>query len=592
MRLRIGSTFIVKASYALRTSQVRLTPPASPRQVDAQPVFRFLQRRPSLSLVRRIVSLELLSMAIIVSHPVAGYDPQSELKVYAALKALPDDWHVIHSVAWLGPRGKRIGDGEADFLLLNPSVGAVVLEVKGGGVEVQNGRWVSEDRHGRVNDIKNPFEQATTSKVNLHKWLKDRLNLYVPTCHAVVFPDIAYSLELGPAAPTEIVIDGRGLSNIEASIARVVNHWRQEAKLSSQDVAAITKALAPTVSVRRTLADAAYDSDAGLLQLTQDQIRAFAMTRKTPRAVVFGGAGTGKTVLACEKARQLRDDGDFVLLTCFNELLARRLSADASLAGVEVKTFHSLCMSLARSAGIPLPKAPDANWWATDAPLVLLDAAERTGTRFDAIVVDEGQDFSGNWIEALEAICKAGDQSHFYVFADEHQRLWDRDWAPDAQRLRLDLTTNCRNARPISQRVAAISGTDVDDLGAKGPPTKWTDLNRVFDAPRITQRIVERLLAEGFTASDIVVLCETAPLAARLREMAVGTTGFCSFGGSGVVTETVGRFKGLEALAVVLVLDGEQSQPPDRNAYVGFSRARSYLNVLGSPSRKASVSWA
>lgn len=156
-------------------------------------------------------------MAITISYPVAGYDPQSELKVHAALKALSDDWHIIHSVAWLGPRGNRLADGEADFVLLHRSFGIVVLEVKGGGVDLRNGRWVSEDRHGRVNDIKNPFEQATTSKVNLHKWLRGRLGLYVPTCHAVVFPDITYSLELGPAAPTEIVIDGRGLSDVHIS---------------------------------------------------------------------------------------------------------------------------------------------------------------------------------------------------------------------------------------------------------------------------------------------------------------------------------------------------------------------------------------
>lgn len=530
-------------------------------------------------------------MAITISYPVAGYDPQSELKVHAALKALSDDWHIIHSVAWLGPRGNRLADGEADFVLLHRSFGIVVLEVKGGGVDLRNGRWVSEDRHGRVNDIKNPFEQATTSKVNLHKWLRGRLGLYVPTCHAVVFPDITYALELGPAAPTEIVIDGRGLSEVHISLARVLDHWQQKASLSATDTTRIVDALAPTVTVRRTLADAAHDADAGLLQLTQGQVRAFAMTRRTPRAVVFGGAGTGKTVLACEKARQLRDEGNNVLLTCFNELLARRLAADPSLHDIRTATFHSLCITAAKSSGVPIPRMPDSSWWTGDAPLVLLEAMERNGLTFDAIVVDEGQDFAGSWIEVLEALCSAGPDAPFYVFADEHQRLWDRDWVPDAQRFRLDLTTNCRNARPISERVAVIAGFDVDDLCIDGPPAKWSDLTRVPDAPRLVQRIVEKLLAEGFEKRDIVVLCETASLVGRLREMAVADSGFCPYGGSGVVAETIGRFKGLEALAVVLALDGDTPEPPDRNAYVGFSRARAYLNVLGSPARKASVGW-
>lgn len=530
-------------------------------------------------------------MATVVSHPVAGDDPQSELKVHAALKALQDDWYIIHSVAWLGPRGNRVGDGEADFVLLHQTHGIVVIEAKGGGVDMRNGRWFSKDRHGRINDVKNPFEQATTSKVNLHKWLKGRLGLHVPTCHAVAFPDVTYALELGPAAPTDIVIDNRGLSDIDASLTRILAHWRQTANLSAAELRMIVQALAPTVSVKRTLADAAHDADAGLLKLTQDQIRAFGMTRRTPRAVVFGGAGTGKTVLACEKARQLRDEGNSVLLTCFNELLARRLAADTSLDGIRTGTFHSLCMATAKSTGISVPKIPDANWWGADAPLVLLEAMERKCVTFDAIVVDEGQDFSRSWMEALEAICASGSNAPFYVFADEHQKLWDRDWVPDAQRFRLDLTTNCRNARPISARVAMIAGNAVEDLGIDGPLPKWSDLNRASEAPRLVQRIVEKLLAQGFSADDVVVLCETPDLARRLREMAVADTGFCSYGGNGVTVETIGRFKGLEALAVVLALDDEMPEPPDRNAYVGFSRARTYLNVLGTAARKASLGW-
>ena len=530
-------------------------------------------------------------MATTISYPVAGYDPRSELKVYSALKSLDDDWNILHSIAWLGARGSRISDGEADFVLIHKDHGVVVVEVKGGGVDLVNGRWVSEDRYGRVNQIKNPFEQATASKSNLHKWLKERVGLFVPTCHAVAFPDIKHDLELGPACPAEIVWDREDIPSIAQALACTLNHWRQKASMSSAEVQSIIDALAPTVSVRRTLADAAHDADAGLLQLTNEQIRAFAMTRKTPRAVVFGGAGTGKTVLACEKARQLRDEGNNVVLTCFNELLARRLSTDKSLENITTATFHSLCFNIARSAGLEIPNSPDSKWWTSDAPLLLMEGAEKTGLNFDAVVVDEGQDFSGAWFEALEAICASGGAAPFYIFADENQKLWDRDWVPDVERLRLDLTTNCRNSRPISTRVAAISGTEINDLGVDGPPAKWTDLTKRRDAPRVVQRAVERLLGQGFAREDIVVLCESPWLVKRLRETAVADTGFCELGRAGVATETIGRFKGLEALAVVVVLDSDEPGTPDRSAYVGFSRARSLLNVVASPSRKPLVGW-
>ena len=77
----------------------------------------------------------------------------------------------------------------------------------------------------------------------------------------------------------------------------------------------------------------------------------------------------------------------------------------------------------------------------------------------------------------------------------------------------------------------------------------------------------------------------------RLRSMAVADTAFCSFGKSGIVVETIGRFKGLESLVVVLVLENDILEDPDRNAYVGFSRARSILKVLGPRNRKHLVGW-
>lgn len=166
------------------------------------------------------------------------YNSQSEQKVYSALKALNDDWHILHSVPWQGARGNRAADGEADFVLIHKDHGVVVIEVKGGGVSLMNGRWVSEDRHGREHKIKNPFEQAAASKSNLYKWLKDRTGLFVPTCHVVAFPDIKCSRELGPASPTEIVWDRQALDSVDKAISRALSHWRQSGKanLSPKDV--------------------------------------------------------------------------------------------------------------------------------------------------------------------------------------------------------------------------------------------------------------------------------------------------------------------------------------------------------------------
>src|ERR1700693_3991049 len=88
----------------------------------------------------------------------------SELKTWHALTALDDQWSIHHFVKWQSLRRGRQGDGEADFVLIHPQRGIVVLEVKGGSIDVADGSWFSVSRYGSRNEIKNPFDQAIISK--------------------------------------------------------------------------------------------------------------------------------------------------------------------------------------------------------------------------------------------------------------------------------------------------------------------------------------------------------------------------------------------------------------------------------------------
>ncbi len=550
-------------------------------------------------------------MAQIISQPGKGA-PASEHKVHRALAALPGEYTILHSVAWQGRRGDRSLDGEADFLVIH-SRGLMAIEVKGGDIHVENGQWKSTDRHGQAYSVKNPFEQATTSKAVLHKWLKDRLDFDVPTCHAVALPAVWDSPELGPVGPREIMFTGQDLDAIHGPIKRAFSHARRGFRLLPAQIKDIVQALAPTVAVRRRLSDEAREAQSALITLTDEQKDFFNAARRNIRLAVFGGAGTGKTVLACEKARQLKAEGNSVLLTCYNKLLADTLRRDPSLQGIEVRNFHSLCMTLAYKAELEVPKEPDKNFWEQEAPLVLMQATEDTGTSFDAVVVDEGQDFGVEWIEALESICTHGKDSPFVVFFDSNQQLWDRQWSPGTSYFQLELTKNCRNTLPIAERVARIVGAPVQQKGAAGPAPKWTQWLWDRNLESRVQRILRELFEEGFSPSNVIVLCESSKAVKRLRNADFGDMSlnplkhqffllkraFSSNEGESdgegkkfVECETIARFKGLEALAVVLVLDPEPRKLPDANAYVGFSRAVSYLRVLANPSRQQSVHWA
>jgi len=88
----------------------------------------------------------------------------AERRLFRLFQAqLPDDFVVLHSVKWLVRERRFDRDGEADFLIVHPDLGILVLEVKGGGVRVddQSGTWSTVDRHGEEHVLKrSPFDQA------------------------------------------------------------------------------------------------------------------------------------------------------------------------------------------------------------------------------------------------------------------------------------------------------------------------------------------------------------------------------------------------------------------------------------------------
>ncbi len=90
----------------------------------------------------------------------------------ALVEQLPDDCVIYHSYPWLRPlRNDRSGkvtlrEGEADFVILHPKAGLLVLEVKGGEIQYdfENRRWLRVEG-SRTVEIKDPFAQA---RANLH----------------------------------------------------------------------------------------------------------------------------------------------------------------------------------------------------------------------------------------------------------------------------------------------------------------------------------------------------------------------------------------------------------------------------------------
>jgi AAA domain-containing protein len=472
-----------------------------------------------------------------------------------------------------------------------------VIEAKGGDVVLVNGNYFRRQPNGRLDSLGNPFEQAEACKRHLSDFLAEHvegLGGGPRVGRAVAFPHVRVNKSLGPQGPREIILDAGDLQHIQRSIGQLVDYWKPQQRLTDSQLARIRKLLVPSVTVSRLLRDELADASAALVELTSEQYEVLDAIGGNRQALVLGGAGTGKTLLALERTRRLADLGASVLLVCFNQLLGEKLAAEFSgNALVTAGTFHQVARRLAVRANRLIPANPSQEWWDRELPTLFPEVAAETGFEVDAVVVDEGQDFRSNWWDALRLVLHDVDDGWFYVFADAHQALFVPGWcSPFASGgFEYRLTKNCRNTRPVAARVAAVFGGEVKTNKVEGPKPKFHVVGSVDAAvERVLDRLGE-LLAEGVEPKQIQVLSTTWDVVARLRGRDVDGIGLVAHGEDGIAVETVQRYKGLESEVVILVVP-ELLDELDRSlAYTGLSRAQTFLEVVGPAAVMDAIGW-
>lgn len=545
-------------------------------------------------------------MARMIPDAVSETSPATagsgERAVFAALKdGLDDSFTVLHRVAWIEKKsnGGAVA-GEADFVLLHPRLGMLCLEVKGGGIERDplSGSWNSTDRNGTRHPIKDPFLQAEGSRHSLFRKaqaLRGWRPGYMTLGHGVCFPDVATAADWGPNAPSEIVLTLSDLNRIERRIAAIFEYWRnteRDQDMGSDRLNAILAMLAPAKSVPYALASDIRSADLRILQLTAEQASVLSLLSKVTRARISGGAGTGKTMLALEKARQLGTQGFRTLYTCFNRGLADEVSRLLGEApNVTVLNFHRLCLYAAQRASLPVPKDPIARgseYFDRELPDLLAAALNNLdGGLFDAIVVDEGQDFDDSWWDLLEMASSAPSDCVLYVFYDGNQSVHRRGRGFQGGLPEFPLTRNLRNTRAIHEAAARFyAGPALESVGPDGTPIEFISASNEKEVFDQTSRALHRLVREhGLSEADIAVLtCRSVGNSAFANMTKIGAFLVSPLDTSAparVVLESVRRFKGLERQVVILT--GVEETTEEELLYVGLTRARSHLAVIGSP---------
>lgn len=527
-----------------------------------------------------------------------------------------EHWHVLHSLNL--SRHVYQTMGEIDFVVVVPGKGVLVLEVKGSEYVAFDGqRWVFGQGPNALTKPISPFVQAKDNMISLRTYVGGQLSaasgmafgycVVLPRCgrirhpspewdshHLITADDLAR--ETLPALILKSLEAWRDIQRTSPSTAR----WFVSSLPTRQQVPQIVQLLRPRFEVFEPPSARAQRRDAELKRYSEEQFGALDSMSDNPRTLFLGPAGTGKTLLALEAARRALAQGKRVLLTCFNRALAERLRSQ--LEPDERLVVNTLQGHMMNVAGLAYDPGFDDTFWKQTLPEKACDVilADATGQHlFDEVIADEAQDLVREpFLDFLDLSTRgglrAGTLRLFGDFDKQAIYAFDKSALDDLRRRRLDhfvryrLYANCRNPRPIADRVTAWIKPDpgytrvLRDEGF-GPPQLLS-----YDDAEEQIELLEGALADlakrGVPFDDIVILSARAKDACALHLNAAWAEHMTPLetGEPGKIRfTTIHKFKGLEAPVIVLTdLDAKRVKGDRGLLYVGMTRALDRLVLL------------
>lgn len=528
---------------------------------------------------------------MIPEKPVDIPEGSREDEMFVSLSSLPDDYYVFHSFMLVTNTEGILRESETDFVVFHPAKGILCLEAKAGHVYCQNGTWYYGSgilmKHG------GPFRQADMNKWKLQKYFEEKGMLYIwdkcKTIHAVWFPSVSRtelnSIQFPSEADKSITLTEESLGNIERDVERIFALDLPSSvvtSLSKGDVKRILEnVLCPSFDLVPSMVSELGIKRNAFNRLLKEQVNILNFLEEQPYAVINGAAGTGKTMIALEKARRHSEVGEKVLFLCFNRFLRDYCKANYPRDNVVYNTIDGFACSFCETETADFLLLQDK-----------LESAYYEGHfPFKHIIIDEGQDFGQNRIEeadiitTLETIVLSEEvNGSFYLFYDRNQLVQGKKiprYISDSD-CKLTLYRNCRNTENI-----AI--TSMRPLGSTSKPKMFAGcvrgespkvyISETVDKQKVFLDKILKQLTEKKIKDVVILTCKTEESSVFWQYC---TDGKYLLDGVQFRFTTCRKFKGLEADAIILVDVTKKvlSKSENLNFYVGASRARFFLSVL------------
>lgn len=517
-------------------------------------------------------------------------DSEAEKKVYQALKkGLPEGWHAWHS---LRLRDRKTGQPtETDFVIADPSRPSIlILEVKGGFVEINDGQWFQNGHRMEPP----PLDQALSFRARLVDRFRDK-NVHPPLIGcAVCFPDTQFD-----KGPTEddirnLVIGGKELPYLEVILPTLMaratpNPWTT---VNNKWRMTIPDFWGETWVPEICLGTRVQMDEENRLRLDSHQLEIFETLEDNDRMLVKGGAGTGKTLLAVAAAQREASKGKRVLLLCFTEALAEFLDLCLRESNVEVHPVKHFAMELLGEGFSGSFSSKTPNYWEEVTLRAAVDGLSSENKRWDTVILDEGQDFSGNDFELTrECVDKNG---KLWIFADLGQAFWpdrllNHESIQGFAKWNLKKPYRCHPA--IQHLDECYAGDCRPDRNLLQKSIK-EDVVRIVTCSesRLQKQIgkeINRLLSGGLKTDDIAVLSlrgmgseESIVHQKEIggQRMVLATD---PAAGENIICDTFLRFKGLERPAIIVTDLRLVSNLYEKRMHIAVSRALSLLRIVG-----------
>lgn len=575
---------------------------------------------------------------------------RSEEGIFDALMYSPVKWIVFPSLYWRNP-ANPLAPRELDFVILIPDTCSIMyVEVKGGGYEFEHRDWYREG--ATVPEKQSPVEQAQSGMFALKDKFEELLrrdprlgsDSLLSFVNCVVFLDYEVSKEVARlAVPEDLTktskLIGRSIARSREGLIKALSDYAGDMRTRQRTLRTQVewkiaqlqlKAVESIVDTERIpITDGPfYRTDLHnllpeLLGLTPSQTNALRQTKRRVRCVISGAAGSGKTVLAMDVARQRSEnDGQVVGFLCSNPILASRFERWATtlstekggrvVAGTPASILANafpeddafLASHRQRLAESPHLEetlkrgALDIDW--EDFVRDTLEGITSVAVPFDYLVVDEAQNLCDRvFLRLLDRLLKGGIvDGSWAMFGDfDHQDIVTPRRYDDGDALdvlgefgvrsypEIPLDTNCRNTFEIANKTFQVTAIEAPTLRyLHGPPV---DIH-YFDSPEEIDDLIDeqlnKLRGHNFSDRQIILLTSGGDIfdtgrryagdrwsLVNIRDVPIGTS-FGEDSPANVVRVSDDRpigsvrysdvydFQGLESDLVILVMPRQDTQ--------------------------------